>query len=222
MIPGGLPQLNTAVSSNGKVFQNQPDNIQPRFGAAYSLNDKTAIHGAIGVFFDNWANFQQLNQNVAGTWPEVQLVLNTNMNYNVVNITAENPLPGGAWTTARYAVRQRGVVRGPKFQERKVNAMDLWYRAAAIFEYDDHSELRGGIKRAGSGCARSATRRSLPAQVPSLHAPAIPIFNRATTTTRRSAVVIIMPCRFVKSKPLEWVELFGGLHVVQVHRRRLL
>jgi hypothetical protein len=95
-IPGGLPQPNISVSSNGKIFQNQPDNIQPRLGAAYSLNNKTAIHAAIGVYFDNWANFQQLNQNVAGTWPEVQLVLNTNLNYNVVNITAENPIPGGA------------------------------------------------------------------------------------------------------------------------------
>ena len=95
-IPGGLPQPNISVSSNGKVFQNQPDNIQPRLGAAYSLNNKTAIHAAIGVYFDNWANFQQLNQNVAGTRPEVQLVLNTNLNYNVVNITAENPIPGGA------------------------------------------------------------------------------------------------------------------------------
>jgi len=95
-IPGGLPQPNISVSSNGKVFQNQPDNIQPRLGVAYSLNNKTAIHSAIGVYFDNWANFQQLNQNVAGTWPEVQLVLNTNLNYNIVSVTAENPIPGGA------------------------------------------------------------------------------------------------------------------------------
>lgn len=95
-IPGGLPQPNISVSSNGKIFQNSTDNIQPRLGFAYSLNNKTAVHAAFGVFFDNWANFQQLNQNVAGTWPEVQLVLNTNLNYNVVNVTAENPIPGGA------------------------------------------------------------------------------------------------------------------------------
>jgi Carboxypeptidase regulatory-like domain len=95
-IPGGLPQPNISVSSNGKIFQNQTDNIQPRFGVAYALNDKTALHGAFGVFFDNWANFQQLDQNIGGTWPEVQLILNTNLNYNVVNVSAENPLPGGA------------------------------------------------------------------------------------------------------------------------------
>ncbi|WP_348269484.1 carboxypeptidase-like regulatory domain-containing protein [Edaphobacter paludis] len=94
-IPGGLPQPNISVSSNGKIFQNSTDNIQPRVGIAYAVNGNTVVHAGFGVYFDNWANFQQLNQNVAGTWPQVQLVLNTNLNYNIVNVTAENPVPGG-------------------------------------------------------------------------------------------------------------------------------
>jgi hypothetical protein len=115
-IPGGLPQSNISVSSNGKVFQTQPHDIQPRLGAAYSLNSKTAIHAAFGVYFDNWANFQQRIQTIAGTWPEVQLVSSTNLNYNVVTITAENPLPGGAGLPPATPFINSGSFVDPNFK----------------------------------------------------------------------------------------------------------
>ncbi len=118
-IPGGLPQPNISVSSNGKIFQNQTDNIQPRLGVAYALNNKTALHAGVGVYYDNWANFQQLNQNVAGTWPEVQLVLNTNMNYNVVSVTAENPLPGGAGLPPATPFTNGASYADPNFKNAK-------------------------------------------------------------------------------------------------------
>ncbi len=115
-IPGGLPQPNISVSSNGKVFQNQTDNIQPRLGVAYALNAKTAVHAGVGLYYDNWANFQQLNQNVAGAWPEVQLVLNSNLNYSVVNVTAENPLPGGAGLPAATPFINGASYADPNFK----------------------------------------------------------------------------------------------------------
>ena len=118
-IPGGLPQPDISVSPNGKIFQNQTDNIQPRLGVAYAINAKTALHSAVGLYYDNWANFQQLNQNVAGTWPEVQLVLNTNMNYNVVNTTAENPIPGGAGLPPATPFINGGSFADPDFQNAK-------------------------------------------------------------------------------------------------------
>ena len=49
-IPGGLPQPYISVSPNGKVFQNQPDNIQPRFGGAYAVNAKTAVQPPLELF----------------------------------------------------------------------------------------------------------------------------------------------------------------------------
>lgn len=118
-IPGSLPQPHVAVSSNGKIFQNQYDNVQPRLGIAYSVNDKTAVHGAFGVFFDNWANFQQLNQNIAGTWPEVQLSTISNLNLTQATVTAENPLPGGAGLPPSSPFVNEASYADPNFQNAK-------------------------------------------------------------------------------------------------------
>jgi hypothetical protein len=115
-IPGGLPLANVSVSGNGKVFQTQPHDFQPRIGAAYSLNTKTAIHAAFGLYFDNWANFQQRIQTIAGTWPEVQLVSSTNLNYNVVTVSAENPLPGGAGLPPATPFINSGSFIDPNFK----------------------------------------------------------------------------------------------------------
>ena len=118
-IPGGLPQPHVAVSDNGKIFQNQYDNVQPRVGLAYAVNDKTAVHGAFGIFFDNWANFQQLNQNIAGTWPEVQLSTISNLNLTQATVTAENPLPGGAGLPPSSPFVKEASYADPNFQNSK-------------------------------------------------------------------------------------------------------
>ena len=122
-IPGGLPQSHVAVSSNGKIFQNQYDNVQPRIGFAYALDGKTAVHGAFGIFFDNWANFQQLNQNIAGTWPSVQLATISNLNLIDPTVTAENPLPGGATLPPASAFVTEGSFADPNFMNAK---SDQW------------------------------------------------------------------------------------------------
>jgi hypothetical protein len=99
-IPGGLPQTNVVVSTNGKLLQSSTDNIQPRLGLAYALNDKTAIHVGGGVYYDNWSNFMQNVQNLAGTWPQVQLLSASNLNTNYVTTSAEDPLPSVGSTPA--------------------------------------------------------------------------------------------------------------------------
>lgn len=95
-IPGGLPQANIVVSPNGKLLQTSTDNIQPRIGLAYALDSKTAIHLGGGIYYDNWSNFMQNVQNLAGTWPQVQLLSASNMNYGYVTTSAENPIPSSA------------------------------------------------------------------------------------------------------------------------------
>lgn len=99
-VPGGLPQTNVEVSPNGKLLQTSTDNIQPRLGVAYALNSKTALHAGGGVYYDNWSNFMQNVQNLAGTWPQVQLLSASNMNYDYVTASAENPLPGAGASPA--------------------------------------------------------------------------------------------------------------------------
>jgi hypothetical protein len=94
-IPGtGLP-AHVVVSSNGKIVPTVFNNIQPRVGLAYRLNDKTALHGSFGIFYDNWENYQQLLQNIGSTWPDVAYVDNPNLNPStgVPTVTGENPLP---------------------------------------------------------------------------------------------------------------------------------
>jgi outer membrane receptor protein involved in Fe transport len=54
-IPGGTLPPNVVVSKDGHILRNTRDNFQPRFGFAYRLTSKTAIRGAYGRFFDNWA-----------------------------------------------------------------------------------------------------------------------------------------------------------------------
>jgi hypothetical protein len=120
-IPGGLPQPHIVLSQNGKDFQTQTDNIQPRVGVAYSVNHRTALHAAFGVFFDNWANFQQLNQDVAGTWPQVQLASISNLNLVQPTVTAEDPLPGGASLPPANPFGKEASYADPNMQNIKSN-----------------------------------------------------------------------------------------------------
>jgi hypothetical protein len=79
-IPGGALPAHVAVSPNGKIFDNWSDNVGPRVGVAYRLSTKTAIRGGFGVFYDNWASFNQSAQNFEGTWPSVAEEQMTNVN----------------------------------------------------------------------------------------------------------------------------------------------
>src|SRR5207245_8803171 len=51
-VPGGLPQPHVVVSGNNRLYSNTYDNIQPRIGIAYSLNDKTLLRASFGIFID--------------------------------------------------------------------------------------------------------------------------------------------------------------------------
>lgn len=115
-IPGGLPQSHVTVSTNGKLVQTSTDNIQPRIGLAYALTAKTAIHAGGGIYYDNWSNFMQNVQNLAGTWPQVQLLSASNMNYNYVTASAENPLPGVGATPAASPLTLQNLYVDPHIQ----------------------------------------------------------------------------------------------------------
>jgi len=73
-IPGGTLPAHVVIAKNGKISRDVYDNIQPRFGFAYRLGDKTVVRGAIGEFFDNWAavTFNQSNNTQA--WPNTAFI----------------------------------------------------------------------------------------------------------------------------------------------------
>jgi hypothetical protein len=67
--PGGLP-AHVVVSPNNKLMHNTYDNIGPHFGFTFKVTDRTVVHSAFGIVFDNWAGVQQLAQNISGLWPD--------------------------------------------------------------------------------------------------------------------------------------------------------
>ena len=67
--PGELP-ANVVVSPNDKLMKNTYDNVGPHFGFALKVTDRTVVHSAFGIVYDNWAGVQQLAQNISGLWPD--------------------------------------------------------------------------------------------------------------------------------------------------------
>jgi hypothetical protein len=70
-IPGGVLPAHVWASPNDKISHNVHTNFGPRVGFAYKLDDKTAVHGAFGIVYDNWAAVTQLVQNAEGSWPDI-------------------------------------------------------------------------------------------------------------------------------------------------------
>lgn len=96
-IPGnGTLPAHVVLAPNKRIFHTSYDNVQPRFGLAYRVGEKTAIHASFGRFFDNWAYILETAQNLHGDWPSTGQLLAQNLNPTVPTITAENPFVGGA------------------------------------------------------------------------------------------------------------------------------
>jgi len=86
---GSLPE-HVVASPDGRIFQNQYNNFQPRLGAAYRIDPTTVIRGGIGLAFDNYAALVQNIRGVSGNWPSVAQIAQTNINAP----SATNPFPG--------------------------------------------------------------------------------------------------------------------------------
>ena len=95
-VPGGLPQPHVVVSGNDRLYSNTYDNIQPRIGIAYSLNDKTVVRASFGMFNDLWAGVMQTVQGIGGDWPSVAQILTPALNTSnqVATVNWQDPLAG--------------------------------------------------------------------------------------------------------------------------------
>ena len=120
-IPGGLPQANVVVSKNGHLFSNTHDNVQPRIGLAYSLNDKTVVRASFGMFNDLWAGITQTVQGIGGDWPSLGQIMSPALNtFNqVATVNWQNPLSalGSANIPAPTPFGQTQWYRDPKAKD---------------------------------------------------------------------------------------------------------
>ena len=120
-VPGGLPQSNVVVSKDGHLFNNTYDNVQPRLGLAYRLNNKTVVRASFGLFNDLWAGITQTVQGIGGTWPSIgQLqALNQNAPNGPPNTPWENPLAslGSGAFPAATPFQQVGYYRDPSAKD---------------------------------------------------------------------------------------------------------
>jgi hypothetical protein len=102
-IPGnGTLPAHVVVSPNRKISHNVHTNYGPRFGFSFKLDDKTVVHGAFGIVFDDWAAVTQMAQNFEGAWPDIgQQILASTANQPTTasptpTINAQNPFGAAA------------------------------------------------------------------------------------------------------------------------------
>ncbi len=96
-IPDNADLTHVVVSQTGKINHNVHTNFGPRFGFAYKATEKTVVHGAFGIVFDDWAAVTQLAQNIEGSWPDIgQQIASSLTNVPTStqltpNVTAQDP-----------------------------------------------------------------------------------------------------------------------------------
>jgi len=80
-IPGdGTLPANVVVSPNKRIIHNTDLNFGPHIGFAFKAMDRTVVHGAFGIVFDNWSGVLQDAQNIAGEWPDTGQQQAVNLN----------------------------------------------------------------------------------------------------------------------------------------------
>jgi hypothetical protein len=103
-IPGGTLPAHVVQSPNDKIMATNYNNVGPRFGFAYKVEDNTVVRGAFGIVYDNWAAVTQLSQNIAGAWPSLGSTNAVNLNQPsstspTPTIQAQNPFASSASTS---------------------------------------------------------------------------------------------------------------------------
>jgi hypothetical protein len=69
-LPSATLPAHVRVATGSKILHGSKDNVSPRVGFAYRVNDKMSVRGGYGITFDNWAAIIQMTQNYQGSWPD--------------------------------------------------------------------------------------------------------------------------------------------------------
>ena len=113
-LPSATLPANVVVASGGKIMHGSKDNIGPRVGFAYRVNDSMSIRGGFGIAYDNWAAIIQMTQNYQGSWPDT----------GTLQINSTNT-PGTPYTSAQNPFAQNGgnLPSATPFSSSNVNYM---------------------------------------------------------------------------------------------------
>jgi hypothetical protein len=91
-LPSAILPANVVVATGGKILHGSKDNIGPRVGFAYRVNDKMSVRGGFGISYDNWATIIQMTQNYQGSWPDTgTLQINNTNTPGTPYTSAQNP-----------------------------------------------------------------------------------------------------------------------------------
>lgn len=96
-LPSATLPAHVVVATGGKILHGSKDNIGPRVGFAYRVNDSMSIRGGFGIAYDNWAAIIQMTQNYQGSWPDT----------GTLQINSTNT-PGTPYTSAQNPFAQNG------------------------------------------------------------------------------------------------------------------
>ena len=89
---GTLPD-HVVVDPRGKIAHDTFDNVGPRLGFAYRVDDKTVVRGGFGIVYDNWAAVSQMAQNIEGSWPDTGQLINNSLNVPTTTAPTPNATP---------------------------------------------------------------------------------------------------------------------------------
>ena len=96
-LPSAVLPPHVRVATGGKILHGSKDNIGPRLGLAYRVNDRMSVRGGFGISYDNWAAIIQMTQNYQGSWPDTGTLQISNTN-----------TPGTVYTSAQNPFAQNG------------------------------------------------------------------------------------------------------------------
>lgn len=113
-LPSASLPAHVRVATGSKILHGSKDNLSPRFGFAYRLNDQMSVRGGFGITYDNWAGIIQMTQNYQGSWPDT----------GTLQINGTNT-PGTPYTSAQdpFAANASNLPAATPFGSSNVNYM---------------------------------------------------------------------------------------------------
>jgi hypothetical protein len=93
-LPSSTLPANVVVATGKKILHGTKNNVGPRLGFAYRVNNGLSVRGGYGIVYDNWAAIIQATQNYQGSWPDTGTLQISNANTPAaggVYVSGQNP-----------------------------------------------------------------------------------------------------------------------------------
>ena len=161
-LPSATLPPHVRVATGGKILHGSKDNIGPRVGFAYRVNDRMSVRGGFGISYDNWAAIIQMTQNYQGSWPDTgTLQINDTNTPGTPYTSAQNPFAqnGGNLPAATpFELVQRELHGRSAVEEPLLRAVQPGHRTAVRRPHHSVAELCR-LRVAPHGCGRLLQHR---------------------------------------------------------------